>query len=143
MSFCSHVIMLQRLVALQNMEQNSSFRWSDTLCFLPAESIIILVMQALTFHRCKNLKIRNLMVLNSQQMHLAFTSCMRVVASHLKVLAPAFSPNTDGIHISATKGVEVSNCIIRTGTWDSIQCNIGFTWKILSFYQNSNIIYFE
>ncbi|KAK7335979.1 hypothetical protein VNO80_28153 [Phaseolus coccineus] len=70
---------------------------------------------ALTFHRCKDLKIRNLMLINSQQMHLSFTNCMRVVASHLKVLAPAFSPNTDGIHISATKGVQVRDTVIRTG----------------------------
>ncbi|KAJ1413383.1 Regulator of chromosome condensation, RCC1 [Sesbania bispinosa] len=46
---------------------------------------------------------------------MAFTSCMRVVASHLKVLAPAFSPNTDGIHISASKGVEIRDSVIRTG----------------------------
>ncbi|KAI4355725.1 hypothetical protein L6164_004472 [Bauhinia variegata] len=70
---------------------------------------------AITFHKCKNLKVRNLTLLNSQQMHMAFTSCMRVVASHLEVLAPAFSPNTDGIHISATRGVEVKNSLIRTG----------------------------
>ncbi|KAJ7962880.1 Pectin lyase-like superfamily protein [Quillaja saponaria] len=70
---------------------------------------------AITFHRCKNLKVSNLKVVNSQKMHMAFTSCMRVVASHLKVLAPATSPNTDGIHVSVTKGIEVKDCIIRTG----------------------------
>ncbi|KAK7261908.1 hypothetical protein RIF29_28232 [Crotalaria pallida] len=70
---------------------------------------------AVTFHRCKNLKIRKLMLLNSQQMHMAFTNCMSVVASRLKVLAPAFSPNTDGIHISATRRVEVKHSLIRTG----------------------------
>ncbi|KAK7271165.1 hypothetical protein RJT34_26827 [Clitoria ternatea] len=70
---------------------------------------------ALTFHKCKNLRVRNLMLLNSQQMHMAFTGCIRVVASHLKVLAPASSPNTDGIHISATKSVEIRDSLIRTG----------------------------
>ncbi|XP_015933350.1 probable polygalacturonase At1g80170 isoform X2 [Arachis duranensis] len=70
---------------------------------------------ALTFHKCKNLKVKNLTLLNSQQMHLAFTSCMRVVASHLRVLAPPSSPNTDGVHISVCKGVEVRNTVIRTG----------------------------
>lgn len=48
-------------------------------------------------------------------MHMAFTNCMRVVASNLKVIAPAVSPNTDGIHISASKGVKVKDTIIRTG----------------------------
>ncbi|KAK9281993.1 hypothetical protein L1049_004904 [Liquidambar formosana] len=70
---------------------------------------------AITFHRCKNLKVRHLMMLNSQQMHMAFTHCVRVVASHLKVFAPVVSPNTDGIHLSASTGVEVKDSIIRTG----------------------------
>ena len=55
------------------------------------------------------------MMVNSQQMHLAFTSCVRVAASRLKVLAPGSSPNTDGIHISASTLVEVKDSIIRTG----------------------------
>lgn len=70
---------------------------------------------ALTFHRCKSLKISNLLVVNSQQMHIAFTNCLRVTASNLKVIAPATSPNTDGIHISASRGVEVKSTLIRTG----------------------------
>ncbi|XP_007023876.2 PREDICTED: probable polygalacturonase At1g80170 isoform X1 [Theobroma cacao] len=70
---------------------------------------------ALTFHKCKNLKVHNLMVVNSQQMHIAFTNCLRVTVSNLKVIAPAASPNTDGIHISASRGVEVKNSIVRTG----------------------------
>ncbi|XP_048333996.1 probable polygalacturonase At1g80170 isoform X1 [Ziziphus jujuba] len=70
---------------------------------------------AITFHRCKNLKVKNLMLVNSQQMHMAFTNCIRVLASHLKVIAPATSPNTDGVHISASKGVEIKESIIRTG----------------------------
>ncbi|RDX74145.1 putative polygalacturonase [Mucuna pruriens] len=80
-----------------------------------ARSCKINSTNALTFHRCKDLKVRNIILLNSQQMHVSFTNCMRVVASHLKVLAPASSPNTDGIHISATKGVEVRDTVIRTG----------------------------
>lgn len=55
------------------------------------------------------------MVLNSQQMHMAFTSCDRVAASHLRVLAPGSSPNTDGIHISASTRVQIKNSVIGTG----------------------------
>ncbi|KAL4365716.1 hypothetical protein AHAS_Ahas07G0133900 [Arachis hypogaea] len=47
-------------------------------------------------------------------MHLVLTSCMRVVAFHLRVLAPPSSPNTDGFHIRVYKGVEVRDTIIRT-----------------------------
>ncbi|KAJ0007205.1 hypothetical protein Pint_30079 [Pistacia integerrima] len=70
---------------------------------------------AVTFHKCKNLIVKNLMIVNSQQMHISFSSCLRVVTSQLKVIAPAVSPNTDGIHITASHGVEVKNCTVRTG----------------------------
>lgn len=72
-------------------------------------------MQAMTFHRCENLKVRNLKIIDSPRMHMAFTSCVKVVASRLTVSAPAASPNTDGIHISASTHVEVKNTIIHTG----------------------------
>ncbi|KAH7854591.1 hypothetical protein Vadar_015709 [Vaccinium darrowii] len=61
-----------------------------------------------------NLKVQNLTVLNNQQMRMAFTSCVRVPASHLRVLAPESSPNTDGIHISASTLVQIKNSVIRT-----------------------------
>ena len=55
------------------------------------------------------------MSINSQQMHMAFTGSKQIVVSYLRISAPAHSPNTDGIHISASKNVEVKDCIIRTG----------------------------
>ncbi|XP_024035815.1 probable polygalacturonase At1g80170 isoform X2 [Citrus clementina] len=78
---------------------------------------------AITFHKCKNLKVQNLRVVNSQQMHIAFTNCLRVVISNLEVIAPAESPNTDGIHISASRGVEVKNSIVGTDDCISIVGN--------------------
>ncbi|TYH68253.1 hypothetical protein ES332_D06G245500v1 [Gossypium tomentosum] len=60
---------------------------------------------ALTFHKCKDLKVHDLMLVNSQQMHIAFTN----------LIAPSTSPNTDGIHISSSRGVEVKNSVLRTG----------------------------
>lgn len=73
------------------------------------------MFQAITFHKCKHLKFRKLMLLNSPQMHIAFTNCIRVTASHLKVIAPAFSPNTDGIHISTSRSIELKDSLIGTG----------------------------
>ncbi|XP_044497550.1 probable polygalacturonase At1g80170 isoform X2 [Mangifera indica] len=70
---------------------------------------------AVTFHKCKNLRVKNLRIVNSQQMHISFSSCLRVVTSLLKVIAPAMSPNTDGIHITASHRVQVKKCIVRTG----------------------------
>ncbi|XP_010537987.1 PREDICTED: probable polygalacturonase At1g80170 isoform X2 [Tarenaya hassleriana] len=70
---------------------------------------------ALTFHKCKDLRVRDLKVEDSQQMHMAFTSCYRVTLSDLKVIAPGSSPNTDGIHVSGSRGVVVKNALVRTG----------------------------
>lgn len=103
--------MLQRLVAFV------FFVLHFTRIFASDDLVALIsnTFQAITFHRCKNLKVKNIMIVNSQKMHMAFTNCMRVLASHLQVIAPATSPNTDGIHISVSKGVEVKDSIIRTG----------------------------
>ncbi|KAL0441615.1 UNVERIFIED_CONTAM: putative polygalacturonase [Sesamum radiatum] len=70
---------------------------------------------AVTFHRCKNLKVRNITLFNGQQLHMAFTHCTHVAASHVTFVAPFDSPNTDGIHISASTRVELKDIIITTG----------------------------
>lgn len=78
-------------------------------------------MQAVTFHKCNNLKVRGVTLLNSQQMHMAFTSCEHVAVSGITVTAPADSPNTDGVHISASTHVELKDAIIGTGLLDNIK----------------------
>ncbi|PSS17871.1 Polygalacturonase [Actinidia chinensis var. chinensis] len=71
--------------------------------------------RALTFHRCNNLKVKKITMVNSQQVHLAFTNCAQVEVSEAKVLAPGSSPNTDGIHISSSTLVEIRDTAIGTG----------------------------
>ncbi|GFP95511.1 probable polygalacturonase at1g80170 [Phtheirospermum japonicum] len=70
---------------------------------------------AVTFHKCKNLNVRNISLVFGQQMHMAFTQCTHVKASGITVVAPDDSPNTDGIHISASTNVELKDIIISTG----------------------------
>ena len=72
-------------------------------------------VQAITFHKCENLKVRNLVLVNSQQMHMAFTNCDSVRVSRLRLVAPASSPNTDGVHISSSTDVEVKDSVFQTG----------------------------
>ncbi|KAI6671982.1 hypothetical protein NL676_006867 [Syzygium grande] len=91
------------------------WEWWDRSCKTNATNPCHPAPTAVIFHRCKDLIVRNLRVINSQQMHVAFTNCRRVKASNLRVIAPAVSPNTDGIHISASRGVQIEDCIIRTG----------------------------
>ncbi|XP_062089824.1 probable polygalacturonase At1g80170 isoform X2 [Humulus lupulus] len=77
--------------------------------------VVSITIQAITFHKCKNLKVKDLMLVDSQQMHMAFTNCIRVLASHLKLVAPGSSPNTDAVHISSSRSVEVNHSIFKTG----------------------------
>ncbi|EEF44767.1 Polygalacturonase precursor, putative [Ricinus communis] len=90
-------------------------RWWAQSCKINPNNPCRHAPTAMTFHKCKDLKIMNLRVVYGQQMHLSFTNCIRVTAFHLVVTSPAFSPNTDGIHISASRHVEIRDSIVRTG----------------------------
>ncbi|PON32485.1 Glycoside hydrolase [Parasponia andersonii] len=70
---------------------------------------------ALTFYNCKNLVVKNLNIQDSQQIHLSFEKCLNVQASNLSVTAPEKSPNTDGIHVTNTQNIQISNSVIGTG----------------------------
>ncbi|KAI4333124.1 hypothetical protein L6164_017968 [Bauhinia variegata] len=70
---------------------------------------------AVTFQECNNLRVTNLRFKNAQQMHLTFEKCFNVRASNLLVTAPGNSPNTDGIHVTGTQNILISNSVIGTG----------------------------
>ncbi|XVF75795.1 hypothetical protein PTKIN_Ptkin13bG0215700 [Pterospermum kingtungense] len=70
---------------------------------------------ALTFSNSKNLVVQNLNIKDAQQMHVSFDKCTNVQASGLTVTAPERSPNTDGIHITHTQNIQISNSFIGTG----------------------------
>ncbi|KAF6158576.1 hypothetical protein GIB67_040090 [Kingdonia uniflora] len=70
---------------------------------------------AVTFYKCNNLKLNSIKIEDAQQMHVSIQSCVNVQATNLMVTAPEESPNTDGIHITATKNINLANCVIKTG----------------------------
>lgn len=88
---------------------------NEILCRLICQSCVVLLLQAVTFCKCKRLSVRRLRFKNSQQMHLSFDQCVNVKALNLNVIAPGKSPNTDGIHVTHTKNIRIKNCVIRTG----------------------------
>ncbi|CAI8615925.1 unnamed protein product [Vicia faba] len=51
--------------------------------------------QAVTFHGCKNLRVKNIRFKDAQKMHVSFERCFNVFVSNLVVRAPGNSPNTD------------------------------------------------
>lgn len=73
------------------------------------------LLQAVTFRSCNNLKVGSLSVKNSQQMHVVFDDCVGVQVSNLNVASPANSPNTDGIHVSNSKNVQIQKSSASTG----------------------------
>jgi len=54
---------------------------------------------------------------NSQQIHMSVEDCTNVLLARLSITAPGTSPNTDGIHITRSKDVRVTNCKIQTGKY--------------------------
>lgn len=59
--------------------------------------------------------VRNLEFKNPQKMHLTISKSEHVEVSRLRLTAPADSPNTDGIHVSGTKDIDIHHCYIETG----------------------------
>nr|KYP32442.1 Polygalacturonase [Cajanus cajan] len=70
---------------------------------------------AVQFLGCNNLSVTNLKFKNAQQMHVRFQRCHNVTASYLSVTAPEHSPNTDGIHVTETQNIVITNSVIGTG----------------------------
>lgn len=74
-----------------------------------------LFLQALTFDDCEDLVVENLTIVNAQQIHVSFHDSVNVKVSGLNVTAPGDSPNTDGIHVTNTQNILISNSVIGTG----------------------------
>ncbi|XP_038972681.1 polygalacturonase-like [Phoenix dactylifera] len=70
---------------------------------------------AMTFYSCDKLTVENLNIKDSQQIHVSFERSTNVKVSSLTITAPEKSPNTDGIHVTMTKNIAITNCVIGTG----------------------------
>lgn len=62
-----------------------------------------------------NLRVEGVRFKDSPQFHLRFDNCKDVYIDSLHITAPAFSPNTDGIHIENTNGVQIYNSVVANG----------------------------
>lgn len=70
---------------------------------------------ALTLYKCTTLMVNNLTIQNAQQIHVSFDNCKNVRVTNLQVTSPEDSPNTDGIHVTHTQNITISNSVIGTG----------------------------
>ncbi|MQM01603.1 hypothetical protein Taro_034361 [Colocasia esculenta] len=74
-----------------------------------------IVVQAVAFHNCRHVKVRNVTLLDSPGSHLVFTNSYHVKVSGVKIRAPADSPHNGGIEIVGTRTVYIQNSRIATG----------------------------
>jgi polygalacturonase len=94
--------------------------------------------QALKLVSCNNLELSQFSSHNSPQMHIAIIESSVVNVWGLNITAPGNSPNTDGVHVERSQGVQITNSTIGTGddcvsissgsrfvTVDGIQCGPG------------------
>ncbi|KAL3619880.1 hypothetical protein CASFOL_034792 [Castilleja foliolosa] len=71
--------------------------------------------RSLAFEWCNNVNVRGVRSFNSQIIHISISHSSNVKLQNVRITAPSGSPNTDGIHISASRGVTVTDSIIKTG----------------------------
>ncbi|KAJ6418958.1 hypothetical protein OIU84_029122 [Salix udensis] len=86
---------------------------------------------SLTFNWANNILISGLTSINSQSIHLVINGCKNVVVRNVKAIAPAQSPNTDGIHVQISTGVTITGSTLQTGD-DCISIGPGTRTMVMS-----------
>ena len=72
-------------------------------------------MQTLRFDFVTNARIHHVRSMNSKNNHIVLFGCENVNMSHIRISAPADSPNTDGIKIGSSHRIGISRSTIGTG----------------------------
>jgi galacturan 1,4-alpha-galacturonidase len=72
-------------------------------------------MQTLRFDFVTNAWIDQVSSINSKNNHIVLFGCENVNMTHIRISAPADSPNTDGIKIGSSHGIRISHSTIGTG----------------------------
>lgn len=67
---------------------------------------------------CNNVLLKNITLKNSPQFHFIPEWCTNVTVDSVTILAPANSPNTDGIDPATCHNVHITNCYIDNGDDD-------------------------
>lgn len=62
-----------------------------------------------------NSRIHHLNSVNSKNAHINFFACTNITINQVTLIAPADSPNTDGIRLGASSNINISRSIIATG----------------------------
>lgn len=76
------------------------------------------------FNRVKNAQLENITLTNSPSFHFVPHASENIAVDGIKIIAPANSPNTDGIDPSNTRDMTIHHCLIDTGD-DNIAIKAG------------------
>ncbi|WCJ33477.1 Pectin lyase-like superfamily protein [Euphorbia peplus] len=96
------------------IDGNGNIWWQNS-CKVNKDLPCTTAPTAVTFYKCKNLEVEKVKIQNGQQMQVSFEGCNNVQVSNIMVTSPEDSPNTDGIHITQTQNIHVSNSLFATG----------------------------
>ncbi len=81
---------------------------------------------------CERVRLEGVTLTNSPMYHFVPTRCRDVTVEGIAIVAPADSPNTDGIDPSASSHVLIAHCRIDTGDDNiAIKAGAGRSWDIL------------
>ncbi|XP_019188548.1 PREDICTED: exopolygalacturonase-like [Ipomoea nil] len=70
---------------------------------------------SLVFQAANHSKIHDIKFVNSKGFHMKVSDCTDFNVSKLHITAPGDSPNTDGVHISGSTNVNVTDLVVGTG----------------------------
>ncbi|KAI3930413.1 hypothetical protein MKW92_014121 [Papaver armeniacum] len=70
---------------------------------------------SLSFNNVQNVTVSGIVSVDSQRAHMAINDCTSMKISNVTLIAPSQSPNTDGIDIQSSTGIEIVDSSIRTG----------------------------
>lgn len=73
------------------------------------------IFQSVRFDFVDNADIRDVTSLDAKNFHFNVISGKNMTFDNIKIIAPAESPNTDGIHLGRCEGVKILNTKIATG----------------------------
>ncbi|GFZ04571.1 pectin lyase-like superfamily protein [Actinidia rufa] len=111
-----------------NGRGNESWRYNDCGGQVACDSLL---PPSLVFNKVNNSLLQGINIVNSKGFHMKICESYNFTAQGLNITAPWDSPNTDGIHISRSDLVTISNTTIRTGD-DCISIGEGSTNSCVS-----------
>ncbi|XP_062196898.1 polygalacturonase-like [Phragmites australis] len=69
----------------------------------------------LDISQSKNVSVKRLTLLNSKNVHMSIFDSTGVTLQGIRIVAPADSPNTDGVHVQLSRGVRILSATVGTG----------------------------